>query len=117
MVSAARFPPAARTAGSALISVPVRTTIVVATRMPVRNRTIPIRFTTLPLDSDRCYSSRPGHTSDRAAHGDCLDLHQQLGTAEFGLDAGGSGQRVQSLLFVKCGALLIELCVVAIDIA
>src|SRR5579862_1837610 len=52
-----------------------------------------------------------------AEHRNGFNLDKQLGTAEFRLDACGGGQRVESLFLVKCCALLVELRIVAIDIA
>src|ERR1700733_6160356 len=50
-------------------------------------------------------------------HGDGFSLHQQLGPAQVGLNAGRRGQRIETLFFVKRGALFIECFVVAIDVA
>src|SRR5208282_6032124 len=52
-----------------------------------------------------------------AEHRDGFDLDQQFRAAELSLDASGGRQRVQSLVLVKCRALLVELRVVAIDVA
>ncbi len=50
-------------------------------------------------------------------HGNRFNFDQQIGAAENRLDAGGSRQRIESLLFVECGALLVEGLVVALDVA
>src|ERR1700733_2966032 len=52
-----------------------------------------------------------------AEHRDGFDFDQQFRTAEFCLHSGGRGQGIESLLFVKRGALFVELGVVAIDVA
>src|SRR3984885_4059838 len=52
-----------------------------------------------------------------AEHRDGFDFDQQFGPAKLGLDAGGRGQGFEPLLFVKRGALFVELGVVAIDVA
>ena len=50
-------------------------------------------------------------------HGYGFYFYQEVGAAEFGLDSGGGGERVESLLGVEGGALFVELSVVAIDVA
>src|SRR5208283_4857124 len=52
-----------------------------------------------------------------AEHGDGFYFYQEVRAAEFGLAAGGGRERVESLLGVEVGALLVELGIVAIDVA
>src|ERR1039457_685582 len=50
-------------------------------------------------------------------HGDGFDFNQQLGPAKNGLNPRGSRKRVEFLLRVKSGALLVEGGVIAFDVA
>src|ERR1019366_3388602 len=50
-------------------------------------------------------------------HGNRFDFDQQIRPAENRLNAGGSRQRVELLLFVECGALFVEGLVIAFDVA
>ena len=75
------------------------------------------------LSATRLCTTEPPHgrmtlfLGQLAEHGDHFNLDQQLRAAEFRLNAGGGGQRVQSLLLVECCALLVKLRVVAINVA
>src|SRR6266700_1568064 len=53
----------------------------------------------------------------RAEHGDGFNLDKQLRPASMRLDAGGGGQRIESLLLEELGALFVENVIVAIDVA
>src|ERR1700723_1274495 len=52
-----------------------------------------------------------------AKHRYGFDFDQQLGTTQLGLNAGRCGQRIETLLVIEGGTLLVELRVVAINVA
>src|SRR5271156_6865372 len=52
-----------------------------------------------------------------AKHRYGFDFDEQLGTTQFGLDAGGCGQGIEPLLLIESSALFVELGVVAVNVA
>src|SRR5208337_3938618 len=82
---------------------------------PIRSRP-----TNMPQSSTRCCALPlllGGLRLVCAEHGNGFNLNQQFGPAKDGLDAGGSWQRVESLLLEEGGPLLVKGLVVALNVA